>query len=171
MFDIVLNEFEETLRVCPDELWETSMWDVSKDKGYWTPKPPVLDNGDPDPRGIQVHSQFWHVAYHTLFAQDNNFSERVPDWEPPPPFGKNDLDPGRLPPRTYTRDELLAYTEFNYTKAMDILGSLTDEDAQRPTWGLIRGERPPLAQRLINNLAHTTGHHGTLETFIWQHRT
>jgi DinB superfamily len=171
MYDIVLNEFEETLRNCPDHLWEASMWDVSKDKGYWAPQPPKLSTGEPDPRGIQVHSQFWHVAYHTLFAHDHNLSERVPDWEPPPPFGKNDHDPARLPPRTYTRDELLAYAEFNYAKAMSILGSLNDEDAQRPTLAPIREERPTLARVLIGNLAHTSGHHSTLETFIWQNRT
>jgi hypothetical protein len=170
MYDIVLNELEETLRNCPDDLWEASMWDVSKDKGYWAPTPPVLDNGDPDPRGIQVHSQFWHVAYHTLYAHDRNLSERVPGWEPPAPFGKNDLDPGRLPPRTYTRDELLGYAVFVYTKTMNVLRSLTDEDAQRPTLAPIREEHPTLARTLIGNLAHTTGHHGTLETFVWQHR-
>src|SRR5690348_2975034 len=70
MYDIVINEFEATLRACPDELWEASMWDVGKDKGYWAPTPPLLDDGKPDPRGIQVHSQFWHVAYHTLYAHD-----------------------------------------------------------------------------------------------------
>ena len=33
MFDVALNEFDETLRACPDHLWEASMWDVSKDQG------------------------------------------------------------------------------------------------------------------------------------------
>ncbi|MEO7803196.1 MAG: DinB family protein [Actinomycetota bacterium] len=170
MFDVVLNEFEETLRACPDHLWEASMWDVSKDQGYWRPEPPVLANGNPDPRGIQVHSTFWYVAFHTLFTLDWNFAERVPTWTPPKPFGKNDLDTGTLPPRTYSRDELLAYVEFNYAKTMSILTSLSDADATRPTLAPIRGEHPPLATRLLNNLLHTAGHHGTLDTFVWQHR-
>ena len=171
MFDVVLNELEETLRACTDPLWEASMWDVSKDEGYWRPEPPKLPSGEPDPRSIQVHSQFWYVAYHTLFTLDWNFSERVPTWVPPAPFGKDDLQPSQLPPRTYTRDELLRYLEFNYQKTSSILGSLTDEEASRPTLAPIRGEHPPLATRLLNNLLHTTGHHGTLETFVWQHRS
>lgn len=170
MFDVVLNDLEETLRACPEELWEASMWDVSKDQGYWRPEPPRLPSGELDPRGIQVHSQFWHVAYHTLFTLDWNFSERVPTWAPPPPFDKDDLDAGRLPLHTYTREQLLGYLEFIYHKACDILGSLSDEDATRPTRAPIRGEHPPLATRLLNNLLHTAHHQGTLDTFLWQHR-
>jgi hypothetical protein len=60
MYDIVLNEFDETLRNCPEHLWEASMWD--KGRGLLGSHAARPRKRRPDPRGIQVHSQFWFLS-------------------------------------------------------------------------------------------------------------
>ena len=69
----------------------------------------MLANGDPDPRGVGAHAAVWYTTLHLVYTLDWNFSARAPSWQPPPPFRKGDLDAGRLPPQTYTRDELFPY--------------------------------------------------------------
>jgi hypothetical protein len=166
-YEVLFAVFEETLRACPDDLWEASMWDVAKDHGWARPKPPVLPDGRPDPRGIQVHSAFWHVAYHMLFFLDANFSQREPSWAPPAPFGKHDLGSGVLPPRTYTRDELIGYLAFDREKARRTLAVVTDQDAAAPA---PQGAPRTIATWLVDNLRHAVWHQGNLEVFVWQHR-
>ena len=162
--NIVLADLEALVRQCPDDVWELSMWDVEKDDGWGRPRPPTLPNGDLDPRGVDAYSTVWYVALHLAYTLDWNFSGRTSSWEPPLPFSKSDLDAGHLPPRTYTREELLSYIAFVQTKTHTTLAAVARDEAE------LAGHGRTSADWLIGGFGHAMAHFGNLQTFLWQHR-
>ena len=162
--DIVLADLAALVRDCPDDVWDLSMWDVTKDPGWGRPPPPVLANGDPDPRGVDAHSAVWYATLHLVYTLDWNFSARAPTWEPPPPFLKGDLDAGHLPRRTYTRAELLSYIAYVHEKTRTTLAAVAADDAT------LAGHGRTAADWLVGGFGHAMGHFGNLQTFLWQHR-
>lgn len=105
-FSAAMRMLENAIRACPEELWG---------------REPVHE------------SQFWYNAYHTLFFLDLYLSDSVDGFLPPPPFTLEELDPaGVLPPRVYTKTELLAYLEHGRRKGRSVLENLTEEAARRP---------------------------------------
>ena len=163
-FEHALDLLVAAVRDCTDELWETSMWDVTKDPGWGRPQPPVLANGNPAPRGVNAHSALWYATLHLVYTLDWNFSARVSAWEPPPPFRKDDLDAHRLPRRTYTRDELLSYIGYVNEKTRTTLTAVAADEA-----ALARHGRTT-ADWLVAGFGHAIAHFGNLQTFLWQHR-
>lgn len=87
---------------------------------------------------------FWYLAFHTLFWLDLYLSPDSEGFGPPAPFGLEELDPaGLLPPRVYTKAELLAYLAHGRAKCLAALSGMTDEDARGPCGirpGMSRGE-------------------------------
>lgn len=77
--------------------------------------------------------QFWYLAFHALWWTDYYLSAKPSNFEPPPPFGLEETDPaGKLPPRTYTKDELVAYGVHVRGRCAEVMRALTDESAARP---------------------------------------
>ncbi len=163
-FDVVLADLAALVRECPDDVWEMCMWDVTKDQGWGRPQPPLLTNGNPDPRGVEAHSAVWYATLHLVYTLDWNFSGRASSWEPPPPFRKGDLDAGRLPQRTYTREEMLSYIAFVHEKARTTLAAVAEDETR------LAGHGRPSADWLVSGFGHAMGHFGNLQTFLWQHR-
>ncbi len=168
--DIVLTDLAALVRECPDDVWELSMWDVTKDQGWGRPQPPMLANGDPDPRGVNAHSAVWYTTLHLVYTLDWNFSARAPSWEPPPPFRTSAprvRSPGTDPPlpqRTYTREELLSYIAYVHEKARTTLAAVAADEAA------LAGHGRTSADWLVSGFGHAMGHFGNLQTFLWQHR-
>lgn len=160
----VLADLAGLVRECPDDVWELSMWEVTKDQGWGRPKPPMLANGNPDPRGVNAHSAVWYTTLHLVYTLDWNFAARAPSWEPPPPFRKDDLDGGRLPQRTYTREELLSYIAYVHEKTRTTLAAVAVDEAA------LAGHGRTSADWLVGGFGHAMGHFGNLQTFLWQHR-
>lgn len=76
----------------------------------------------------------WYLAYHTLFFLDLYLSPSLDGFAPPPPFTLDELDPaGVLPERPYTKAEVLAYLEHGRRKCRATIGTLTDDDLDRPS--------------------------------------
>ena len=70
---------------------------------------------------------FWHVAYHMLFFLDLQLAGPAEAWAPPPPFDLSEPDPaGRLPERTYTKDELRTYLRHYREKCRATNMTLTE---------------------------------------------
>ena len=161
---VVLADLAALVRECPDNVWELSMWDVTKDSGWGRPQPPVLANGDHDPRGVDAHSAVWYTTLHLVYTLDWNFSARASSWAPPPPFRKGDLDAGRLPQRTYTREELLAYIAYVDEKTRMALAAVAADETT------LAGHDRTSADWLIGGFGHALAHFGNLQTFLWQHR-
>lgn len=83
--------------------------------------------------------EFWYLAYHTLFWTDLYLHDSVVEFEPPPPFTLDELDPaGIIPDRPYSKDALRNYLMYCRDRCRLAIDGLTDERAgQRCTfhWG------------------------------------
>jgi hypothetical protein len=145
-FGATIEMLDNALRDCPDELWEQRMW-----------ADPYLDGS---------FTRFWYVSYHTLFWLDYYLSGDDADFRPPEPFTLGETEPGVLPPRTYTRAELLGYLAHCREKCQETLGDLTGEQADRTCtfpWGSLL-----FAELLLDNLRHVQEHGAQLRMFLGQ---
>ena len=111
--------------------------------------------------------EYWAVVFHTLFWFDFYLADSATDFAPPPPFGLEELDPaGVLPPRVYTRAELLAYLEHGRTKLRARLEAVVGEAARaRIVIGSFDGSAAAL---LLYNLRHVQHHAGQLQLLLRQ---
>ncbi len=146
-FGAAIDMFGNALRDCPDELWKKSLWE--------------------DPSMSAGFSEFWYVSYHTLFWLDLYLSGAVDGFAPPTPFTLDELNPaGVLPPRVYTREELLDYLEYCRQKCQETISALTNEGASRLcqfSWGELA-----FAELLLDNLRHVQEHGAQLRMFLGQ---
>src|SRR5579864_427161 len=108
-FEAAIEMLGGALSECPDELWRANLWEDSSLPGF---------------------SEFWYVAYHALFWLDLYLSGPGDGFAPPAPFTLDELEPGVLPPRVYTRGELEHYLAHGAEKCRVTFGDLTDERAQ-----------------------------------------
>lgn len=110
---------------------------------------------------------FWYLASHTLFWLDHYLSESPERHRPPAPFGLEELDPaGVLPPRVYSKDELLGYLAYGRAKARAAMAALTDERAAGPC-AFPRRDCSVLELHLYN-LRHVQHHTGQLQLLLRQ---
>lgn len=138
-FGAAIDMLQNAIAACPDALW-----------------------GDRSRR-----PEFWYVAYHTLFFLDLYSHGTVDGFRPPEPFTLDEMDPaGVLPPRVYTKDELLAYLRHGREKARAEVEALTEETAARPCgipWlELSEGEL------VLDNLRHVQHHAAQLNLILRQ---
>ncbi len=128
-FGAAIQTLENAIKACPETLW----FDQSK------------------------YHQFWYVTSHTLFWLDYYLSDSVEAFQPPAPFGLEELDPaGVIPARPYTKQELLTYLEHGRAKCRARVLAMSDEQAGQPC-GL---ERMNLSagELLLYNLRHVQHH-------------
>ena len=146
-FGATIDMFDNALLACPDELWHARL---SNDRSM----PPEF-------------SEFWYVAYHTLFWLDLYLSGAVEGFTPPAPFTLGELDPaGVLPPRPYSKDELRAYLHYNRAKCQTTIENLTDDTAHRLhkfPWGEVN-----FVELLLYNLRHVQEHGAQLSLVLGQ---
>jgi hypothetical protein len=146
-FAASIDMLENVLRACPNQLWGAPVW------GEHVERPEL--------------TEFWYVAYHTLFWLDLYLFGSVEGFFPPAPFTLEELDPaGLLPPRQYTRDELLAYLEHNRQKCRITIVNLNDEKADQLCkfpWGELT-----FAELLLDNMRHVQEHAAQLNLFLGQ---
>jgi hypothetical protein len=137
-FGAAIDTLERVVRACPDDVW----FDDSVH-----------------------HHQIWYWASHTLFWLDFYLSEDPSAYEPPEPFGLEELDPaGVMPPRAYTRDELLTYLEYGREKCHRTIREMTAERARRHF-----GKRPiGQGELLLYNMRHVQHHAAQLNLLLRQ---
>jgi hypothetical protein len=143
-FGASIDMLENALRACPGHLWSGRMWKENPE-----------------------FSEFWYVAYHTLFWLDLYLTGSVDGFTPPAPYTLDELDPaGLLPERPYSKDELLAYLDHCRRKCHASIDALTDEQAVRRcefTWGQVS-----YAELLLDNMRHVQEHAAQLSLFLGQ---
>jgi hypothetical protein len=113
-------------------------------------------------------TEFWYIAYHTLFWLDFYLSESEESFTPPPPFGLEELDPaGLFPPCVYTKDELLAYLAHDRQKCRDKIGALTDMTAcaLKSPFG---AQNFTTVEALLYNMRHVQHHAAQLNLLLRQ---
>jgi hypothetical protein len=142
-FGAAMDMLENALRDCSDELWGRRMW--KRDAEF---------------------SEFWYVAYHTLFWLDLYLGGADEGFQPPAPFTLGELEAGVLPPRQYSKDELLAYLEHCRRKCRVTIEALTDERARQVCkfpWGELC-----FAELQIDSMRHVQEHGAQLNLFLGQ---
>jgi hypothetical protein len=146
-FAAAIDMLENALRTCPEELWSVRMWS--------------------DTTMAAEFSEFWYVAYHALFWLDLYLSGEVEGFSPPEQFSLAELDPaGVLPERTYTRNELQAYSGHCRQKCRETLKNLTDQKALQTcsfSWGQVS-----FAELLLDNMRHVQEHAAQLNMVLGQ---
>jgi len=135
-FGASIDILENAINACPDDVWGNRIG----------------------------HSEFWYIAFHTLFYLDLYLSESDKGFVPPSPFTLDELDErGLLPERVYTKKELLKYLELGRTKCRLTIASMTEERANQRCgfdWLDIS-----VAEVLLYNMRHVQ-HHAAQLNFI-----
>ena len=84
-FGAAIDMLGDTLRECPDELWEETLWE-----------------DEPDQWVAAGFSAYWYLCYHTLFWLDLYLTGAEEGFAPPEPFDLVEMEEGEILPRTYT---------------------------------------------------------------------
>ena len=148
-FGAAIDILGGTLRDCPDELWEKSLWEDQPDQ--WV---------------AAGFSTFWYLGYHALFWLDLYLSGAEEGFAPPAPFDLVEMEANEVLPRTYTREELLGYLETCRHKCQETILALTEEQAGRLcrfAWGEIA-----YAELQLYSLRHVQEHGAQLRMFLGQ---
>ena len=148
-FGAAIDMLENAIRACPEELWRGQMWPID----------------DIEPR----FSEVWCIAAHVLFWLDFYLTNSPDDFAPPPPFGLEELDPaGVVPPRAFTKDEILAYLAYGRAKCKTTIENLTEARAQSICeFGWVK---LPFGEMLLYNMRHVQEHTAQINLFIGQHK-
>jgi hypothetical protein len=147
-FRATIDMLGNALRACPEELWTAHLWN--------------------DPTAPVGFSDFWYVAYHTLFWLDLYLTGGVDGFVPPTPYNLDELDPGVLPERIYKREELLIYCDYCRNKCRETISQLSDEKAHlmcRFTWAK---KGISFAELLVDNMRHVQEHGAQLNMLLGQ---
>ncbi len=84
-FGAAIDDLGNTIRACPDELWRARLWEHSSERPEF--------------------SEFWYLAYHTLFWLDLYLTGAEEGFTPRAPFALIEQDDdGPVPPRPYTKE-------------------------------------------------------------------
>ena len=146
-FGAAIDMLANPMNTCPDELWCELLWQTPGD-------PPGL-------------SEFWYLAYHTLFWLDFYLSGAAENFVPPKPFTLSEFDPaGLLPDRVYTKAELQAYWQHCRQKCYETIQALTDEDAARLCH--FGTKTMSFYESLLYNMRHVQEHAAQLNLFLGQ---
>jgi hypothetical protein len=148
-FAAAIDAFGNALRECPDELWQSMLWEDQP--GQWV---------------APGFSSFWYLCYHALFWLDLYLTGAEEGYSPPEPFDLVEMEAGEALPRTYTRQELLGYLDYCRRKCRQTIGTLTGAQAQRMcrfSWGEL-----PFAELQLYNLRHVQEHAAQLHMFLGQ---
>jgi hypothetical protein len=148
-FGAAIDMFGDTLRGCPDDLWEQRLW---KDQ--------------PDQWVAAGFAAFWYLGYHTLFWLDLYLTGAEEGFAPPAPFDLVEMEANEVLPRTYTRAELLGYLDYCRRKCEETIAALTSVEANRVcrfAWGEL-----PFAELQLYNLRHVEEHGAQLRMFLGQ---
>lgn len=111
--------------------------------------------------------EYWYLTFHTLFWFDYYLSESGDNFQPPAPFGLEEMDSaGLLPNRVYTKAELLSYLDHGRRKCKALIESLTVEKA-KSRWVSGRSDFS-VAELLLYNMRHVQHHAAQLNLILRQ---
>jgi hypothetical protein len=151
-FRSAIDAFGEALRNCPDDLWQTKLWEDQPDQ--WV---------------AQGFSSYWYLCYHTLFWLDLYLTGAEESFTPPAPFDLVEMVANENLPRVYTKDELLGYLSLCRQRCQETIMGMSDEQAYRPcefAWGKL-----PFTELLLYTMRHVQEHAAQLHLFLGQQKT
>lgn len=109
--------------------------------------------------------KFWYNAFHCVFWLDYYLTLEPANFAPPEPFGFDEFE-DVLPERTYTKDEILAYSSFAREKCRRLISGLTDEIAEK-RW-VNEYVNYSVLEILLNNMRHVQHHAAQLSMILRQ---
>lgn len=139
-FGAAVDALEGAIRACPDAAWTAG------------------DHGQ----------QPWYLAFHAIFWLGFYLSEGAPNYMPPAPFTRGELEPDVFPERPYGQKELLTWLEqCRGTLAARISTIAGGPEPIRRRCRLPWGEMEAV-ELLLYNLRHVQHHAGQLNLLIRQ---
>lgn len=147
-FGAAIDVLQDAIVNCPDELWHVRLWN------------------DADPTLPPEYSEFWNVAFHTLFWLDYYLSESAETYAPPPPFTMNETEMDAvMPDRTYTKQELLTYLDFCRNKCRTRIQTVDGMAPQqvRPNW-----INMSVAELMLYTMRHVMEHAAQMQLVLGQ---
>ena len=172
-FDQALDMLASGVRDCPDELWETAMWDVAAlaaDHTFlgadWKPITDPELRGSLARKWMQRRSTPWSVAWHALEGLDYDLTGELRPWSPPPPFSGHPhwRDLPSLP-AAWARSEILDYAEYCRQRMRATLAEMTHERAATPLPRAHRYRGQPHAWIISGLVGHTIEHATQIRQF------
>jgi hypothetical protein len=148
-FGAAIDMLDDAIKNCPNELWETQLWDDEPDQ--WVAK---------------GFSRFWYLCYHTLFWLDLYLTGAEEGFSPPAPFDLVEMEANETLPRTYSREELLGYLVTCRQNCQAVISAMSQEQANRLcqfSWGEVA-----FAELQLYNLRHVMEHSTQLQMFLGQ---
>ena len=147
-FGAAIDDLDNALRACPEELWRARLWDDPSQEKFFLP-------------------EYWYVVYHALFWLDLYLTGAEEGFVPPAPFALIEQDEnGPIPEQPYTKHELQTYLEDCRKRCRTTIESMTDEEAQRRCtfgWGEVS-----FAELLLYTMRHVEGHAAQLNLLLGQ---
>jgi hypothetical protein len=113
-------------------------------------------------------SEFWYIAYHTLFYTDYYLSKDPNEFRPPDPYTLSEFDPeGIRPDRIFLKEELIQYLHFIREKCRS---RLTTDDLNDTESRFIDSRKNfSFLEIMIYNIRHIHHHVGQLNIWLRQH--
>ena len=138
-FGAAIDMLENAIVACPNEVWGSRL----------------------------ELSEFWYLAFHTLFWLDFYLSESSEGFYPPAPFTLVELDPaGLLPERVYSKDELINYLEHGRRKCRVVINSMTEEKSDQHF--VFESFDLNFTELLLYNMRHVQHHAAQLNLILRQ---
>lgn len=161
-FDYSFGVLEEAIRECSDELWVSSMWELTTED--WRPSEGAVAYE-------ARRSTPWSVAWHALEVADYDLTGDLTPFSAPPPFTDKAhwRDLAALP-RAWSQAELLAYIDELRRRVHDALSAMTDEKASTPLAATHRHSGQSFAWLVTSIPMHTVEHAAQIQQFITDSR-
>ena len=111
--------------------------------------------------------RFWYNAFHCLWFTDYYLTQDAASFHPPAPFDMSEFE-DRMPDRTYTQAELLAYSAYCRNKCRETLAGLTPETAEWVWQNESRTRAYPFLELQLYNMRHVQHHAAQLNLLLRQ---
>lgn len=148
-FGAAIDDLDNNIRDCPDDLWLSRLWDNPEYERFFLP-------------------EYWYIAYHALFWLDLYLTGTEEGFVPPAPFLLVEQnEDGPLPERPYTKEELRAYLGECRRTCQATLETMTAEKAQQRcefSWGEVS-----FGELQLYSMRHLAGHAAQLNMALGQH--
>ena len=171
-----IDVLEHSLRACPDELWDQSVWSVQKTDPWIWPRAGVEPVPERTEESIQRFSAFWVVAYHCLWFLDYYVTNDPKQFQSPAAVRGGPEEQGfaadgavALPVGHFPRQVLLDYLDHCRQKVENEITGAAEADFEKPRPVNHPHAGKTYAVLLRDNLAHVREHGQQLDAFVARH--
>ncbi|MFD2100402.1 DinB family protein [Flagellimonas iocasae] len=111
--------------------------------------------------------KFWYNAYHCIFFLDYYLTPDPVNFTPPLPFDESEFE-DRMPPRTYSKTEVLEYLSYCRKKCKSLIHELSKESIQHHWTNQSKTMDYNVVEILLYNMRHVQHHAAQLNLLLRQ---